>query len=228
LRAVKRGILSVSLIAILLTLVLGVSTAAQSLPLSCGAIGAGAYHPTPVKMPKVVLTRGTVVTVTAETDDEDGDVSSVAALLKSPGSDGTISLREVIDAINHSPGTYTIQFAPSLKGATINVGSVVKDNLPALLAGNVTIRGDIDSDGKPDITINNFLTGSAVFPVGFQILSSFNTLYSLNIRGFMNGVMFNHPGSGLKFDGNTLARLNITGSAAGSGGINLDTGHGRP
>jgi len=230
LRALRRGLLGVSLICVLLALVLGVSAAVQLLPPNCGAVGAGAYHPSPIKMPKVVLMRGTVINVTTNSDAINGDTSSVKALLANPGPDG-VSLREALVAINKNPGTYTIEFAPSLKGATINVGSADPSVPPfSLISGNVTIDGDIDSDGVPDITINNVLpyrlTGA--FVSAFQISSSYNTLYSLNIRNFLNGVQFNPLSSGQTFSNNTLARLNIVSTVMESQGVSLYSGRSAP
>src|SRR5258708_21793621 len=88
------------------------------------------------------------IVVTTTSDATNGTPSSVAALLADPGPDG-ISLREAITATNNDPGTYTIRFASSLKGATITLDS----QLPPLLGGGVTIEGDVDGDGKPDLTL---------------------------------------------------------------------------
>jgi hypothetical protein len=45
------------------------------------------------------------VTVSTTADQVDGNVSSIAALLASPGGDGKISLREAIEAANNTPST---------------------------------------------------------------------------------------------------------------------------
>src|SRR3979411_1481974 len=70
------------------------------------------------------------IVVTTVSDATNGDTSSVPALLANPGPDG-VSLREAISATNNDPGTYTIRFAPSLKGATITLNS----QLPPLIGG---------------------------------------------------------------------------------------------
>src|SRR5258708_27675099 len=90
----------------------------------------------------------TDIVVTTNSDAVNGNTSSVAALLADPGPDG-ISLREAITATNNDPGTHTIRFAASLKGATITLDS----QLPPLLGGGLTLKGDIDGDGKPDVTL---------------------------------------------------------------------------
>src|SRR5205807_7256975 len=76
------------------------------------------------------------IVVTTVSDATNGDTSSVAALLANPGPDG-VSLRESITATNNDPGTRTIRFAPSLKGATITFDS----QLPPLLGGGGDDRG---------------------------------------------------------------------------------------
>src|SRR5579864_9065598 len=90
-----------------------------------------------------------VITVTTTSDAVNGNVSSPAALNADPGPDG-VSLREAIEATNNAPGTYTIAFASSLQGATVALNS----QLPSLAGGGVTIEGDLNGDGKPDLTIS--------------------------------------------------------------------------
>ncbi len=75
------------------------------------------------------------IVVSSTQDVVNGDTSSVSALVADPGPDG-ISLREAIEATNASPGTYVIDFAPSLAGATLSLLS----QLPALTGGGVTIN----------------------------------------------------------------------------------------
>ena len=65
-------------------------------------------------------------------------------------------------ATNNDPGTWNIQFAPALKGSTIG-----GQGMPYLNGGNVTINGDIDGDGQPDITLG----GSSGSPLTLYILS---------------------------------------------------------
>jgi hypothetical protein len=108
-----------------------------------------------VTIPAVVLNRGTVIMVTNATMAINGDTSSVQALVANPGPDG-ISLQEAIIATNNDPGMWNIQFASALKGSTIVVDT--GSNIPGLSplsGGNVTINGDIDGDGLPDITLTS-------------------------------------------------------------------------
>jgi hypothetical protein len=124
------------------------------------------YTPPAVTIPPVVLNRGTVITVTNATVAINGDTSSVSALVANPGPDG-ISLQEAIIATNNDPGTWNIQFAPALKGSTIVVDSApslgISRVVRYLTGGNVTINGDIDGDGQPDITLTSQSATARVF-----------------------------------------------------------------
>jgi hypothetical protein len=156
-------------------------------------VGAKAYkEPLPsIPPPEVPLDRGTVILVTSASDAIDGDLSSVGALLRSPGPDG-VSLREALQATNNSPSIYTIRFAPHLKGTIINVGTWNHTELPPLFGGSVTINGDIDNDGTPDITLTNGVKphqkGANVF--GLQIHSAGNVVHALALKNFSVGVLF--------------------------------------
>src|SRR5688500_8687887 len=61
--------------------------------------------------------------------------------------DGQISLREAL-AVASTGGTIT--FSASLSGQSIRLGSV----LTVAAGSNVIIKGDIDLNGTPDITID--------------------------------------------------------------------------
>ncbi|MHB8644097.1 MAG: InlB B-repeat-containing protein [Gaiellaceae bacterium] len=139
------------------------------------------------------------IVVTTTSDAVNGNTTSVAALLADPGPDG-ISLREAITATNNDPGSYTIRFAASLMGATITLGS----QLPPLLGGGLTIEGDINGDGKPDVTLAASAGFSATLGTycpasggcGLSIGSSGNRLHALTLVGFGEGVDIEpwHPG----------------------------------
>ena len=179
--------------------------AAGQLPASCGGVGAKSYTPSALTIPPVVLNRGTVITVTNATMVVNGDTSSVKALVANPGSDG-ISLLEAITATNNDPGTWVIQFAPALKGSTISVDSAPGGILAGLSGGNVTINGDIDGDGQPDITLTTSQSG-----VGIAIGSGGNTLYGLALQNFTYGVWISAPPPGQPgATGGTLSNITIS------------------
>jgi uncharacterized protein (TIGR03437 family) len=151
---------------------------ADQLPAYCGGVGAKSYTPPAVTIPAVVLNRGTVITVTNATMLMNGDTSSVKALVANPGPDG-ISLQEAITATNNDPGTWVIQFAPALKGSAIVVDTPPSKGLSFLTGGNVTINGDIDGNGQPDITLTSMSgTGLTIY-----IISGGNTIYGLSLQG---------------------------------------------
>jgi uncharacterized protein (TIGR03437 family) len=165
----------------------------DTLPASCGPVGAKSYAPPAVTIPPVILNRGTVITVTNATMLRNGDTSSVKALVAKPGLDG-ISIQEAIDATNNDPGTWVIQFAPSLKGSAIIVDSELNgDGRPGgmdfMTGGNVTINGDIDGDGKPDITF----TSKSGTSTSFFVFSGGNTLYGLALQGCGTCVVVRRP-----------------------------------
>ncbi|NPV74990.1 MAG: hypothetical protein HPY59_01315 [Anaerolineae bacterium] len=88
------------------------------------------------------------LTVTNASDDINGDISNATTLLANPGPDG-ISLSEALLAVENT-GTYAlIDFAPSLSGSVINL----TQTLPAIVRDGLTINGDIDGNGVPDITL---------------------------------------------------------------------------
>jgi hypothetical protein len=134
---------------------------------------------------------GADITVRTISDATNGDVATVAGLIANPGPDG-ISLREAIEATNNDPGSYTIGFAPALRGKVIMLRSV----LPHLTGGGVTIDGDISGNGKPDVTLRALGKSS----IGFSIASSGNRLHALELSGFGHGVVIEPAGSLKKGD----------------------------
>lgn len=140
--------------------------------------------------PSAAAPAGAEIVVTTVSDESNGDVRAVAALIANPGPDG-ISLREAIHATNNDPGSHMIRFAPALAGATILVGpSPPPPALPPLTGGGVTIDGDIDGNGSPDVTLRptpELLQTCCVHP-GLQVASSNNRLRALAIEGFHTGV----------------------------------------
>ncbi len=153
-------------------------------------VGAPALPPLPAAVPTGhIAVEGTLIMVTTITDLEDGNASSVNQLLTNPGPDGAISLREAIQATNHDPGTWTTRFAPALAGTTISVINSL--GLPPLSGGGVLIDGDIDGDGRPDVTIKDTSPGGTT--CGLTVLSSSNRLHALALQGFPCGIMLSTP-----------------------------------
>lgn len=145
--------------------------------------------PDPAPLPEGVPTgseavEGRLITVTS-TDGgvSNGDVSTLDALETDPGPDG-ISLREAIEATNNDPGTYTVRFDASLKGGTISF----TNGLPVLTGGGLFIDGDLDGDGRPDVTLVDQPDFGGGW--GFNVASTGNRLHALTLQGFSMGVVF--------------------------------------
>lgn len=114
-----------------------------ALPLFTSSLGSG----------EVVSVQNTkmlspTITVTNASDDINGDISNTTTLLANPGSDG-ISLSEALIAVENTGVYAIIEFTPSLSGSVINL----TQTLPAIMRDGLTINGDIDDDGVPDITL---------------------------------------------------------------------------
>jgi hypothetical protein len=155
--------------------------------------------------------------VVTTSDVINGDVATVARLIANPGPDG-ISLREGLQATNNDPGTYTIGFAPALAGATITLD----DPLPALTGGGVTVEGDIDGNGKPDVTLRASARIAQVpDQAGLQISSSANRLHALTLEDFFTGMFIRPYWDGMHLPANLTYADNVVSNLvihAGRGG----------
>ena len=102
------------------------------------------------------------------------------------------SLREALIYANHMPGPDTITFTPDLSGQTIMVSfdgsdeGEVADLLPSLCGGDITLNGDIDGDGTPDITLDgsNLAVGEGF---GLAADSDNNTITGFTLQNFSDG-----------------------------------------
>jgi len=106
---------------------------------------------------------------------------------------GTGSLRDAIEQSNINGEPDTILFDATLAGKTIHPLTP----LPPLIEGSLTIDGDIDANGSPDIA----LSGAQVGGIGLNVRSPDNTVRGLAIHLFEKGVAI----SGYRARGNTVA-----------------------
>ncbi len=121
-------------------------------------------------------------------EEVNGDTSSPSGLISNPGTDG-ISLPEAIAASNNTSDYVTITFDPSLSGSTI----YLTRDMPHITQGNVTISGDIDEDGTPDITID----GTSGQFCGFNITGASNVVIrGFNIHNFPKHGIYIRPDTG--------------------------------
>ena len=130
------------------------------------------------------------------------------------------SLREALIYANHMPGPDTITFAPELSGQTILIsfdGADVGEEaepLPNLCGGNITLNGDIDGDGTPNITLD----GSNILPDarwGFYADSDNNTITGFALHSFVTGIA---AGAGVRaaaVTGNRITNNTIDGGGYG-------------
>lgn len=114
-----------------------------------------------------------------------------------PGADGLVSLREAIIAANNTAGEKKITFAPNLSGGIIVVNfddldaDAFPDPLPALCGGQTRIKGDLDGDDVPDITLEGAAIPVAAPPLagaGLLIISSHNSITGLRVQHFPIGI----------------------------------------
>ena len=96
-------------------------------------------------------------------------------------SDGVTSLREAIERANGLDGADTITFASAPGEAFAGVGTIVLDGAPLEIASDLTIDGDLDGDGAPDVTIDA--------DGGSRVLDVAGGTVSLNGLVVSNGVL---------------------------------------
>jgi len=138
------------------------------------------------------------VVVNTLADEDNGDTSSIASLIATPGGDG-ISLREAIIAANNNPGADTITFG--LSGAiTFSI------TIPPPLSGAGTTI-----DGAGNITVSN----TTADPV-FLVTSANNILRNITV---VSGIR-----DGIRIDGGSASNNQVLGcyvgtNAAGSPGL---------
>ncbi len=142
-----------------------------------------------------------------------GSVSAGATLPTSP------TLREAIIWANSTPAAETIVFARSLGGSTITLADGADTNtdtdpLPALCAGSLTLDGDVNKDGTPDITLDG--TGLPTGADGLDIRSSTNTISGFSLTNIPNaGIVVWQPDVNRTVATNTIADNTVTGGAYG-------------
>jgi hypothetical protein len=92
-----------------------------------------------------------IVVVLNTSDVVNGNVSSVAALNEKPGRDG-ISLREALEAADHTRGTgiVYIMFSHRLNGRTIELRS----GLPPILRSDLVLEGVAPNGSPASVTLD--------------------------------------------------------------------------
>jgi hypothetical protein len=134
------------------------------------------------------------ITVNNATDQLNGDISSIERLIDNPGPDG-ISFCEAVLASNNTKGKKILKFSKELFGKSIKYGSPGgNQELLLLTSGDLTIDGDIDGDGRPDITLDGSTPpASAQTSVGLAIWSSNNIVKNLVFSEFHLAILIARP-----------------------------------
>ncbi len=86
------------------------------------------------------------VTVSALSDVTDGDTSSIIALIANPGADNKISLREAIDAAEHTGGANEIKFSTA-SGDGLNGGTTLLTQGELSISESLTIDASMLTNG---------------------------------------------------------------------------------
>lgn len=117
-----------------------------------------------------------------------GSSLTISSLLSSRGSDGTISLREAIDAANRTGGINTIYFnLPGGGQHTINLTSA----LPTITEG-LHLNATLDSDfaGTPIVELNGSSAGASTAGLTLSSTASNSSIRGLVINRFgTNGIL---------------------------------------
>jgi hypothetical protein len=179
-----------------------------------GNTGAGGAQTTNASVSVAVIQS---LVVTTASDVSDGDTSSIANLLASPGADGMISLREAIQAVDNTAGSYAIDFNIAGNGAHI---ISVTSALPSL-SNSMAIDGTSQPGyaASPLIVIDG--SGAPPNTDGLSISVANCAILGLAIDGF-NGAGINVTGVNHTTIAADYIGLDASGAAAGNGaGISL-------
>ncbi|WP_326540719.1 cadherin domain-containing protein, partial [Pseudorhodoferax sp.] len=176
----------------------------------------------------ISTTQSTLVVDTAA-DTVDGDTTSLSTLLATKGTDGFISLREAILAINNTTvGSLPTLVNFNIAGSgvhTITLGSALPDILRPVVIDGTTDTASFTANGnRPAIVLNgnNLNADGLVLASG----SGGSTVRGLVIQNFQgDGIQVNAGSNGNTIAGNYIGQLAATGAAGGTGngadGINV-------
>jgi hypothetical protein len=136
-----------------------------------------------------------------------GDISSLETLKGQPGADG-ISLPEVIKAVNNSRLSGRVITLFKVQG-TVNCDDALPEIQQAL-----SVIGDVDNDGQPDVTIAAGDAAKQIRPAaGLKIIGSDVTIRGLRFRNFAAnpdsaaiGILVSAP------SGSSVANVSILGN----------------
>ncbi|APW36294.1 hypothetical protein RD110_02935 [Rhodoferax koreense] len=165
-----------------------------------------------------ISTTQTTLVVDTNADTVNGDTSNIYALLANKGSDGFISLREAISAINNTPaGSLPTLVNFSIAGSgvhTITLGSALPAiTRPVLIDGTTDTASVTGNGGRPAIVLD----GNGLGDHGLTLTSTAggSTIRGLVIRNFFGAAISVEAGSdGNTIAGNYLGAVDATGNLA--------------
>ena len=182
--------------------------------------------------PVLIVTAPTATaTVNATTDVQDGNVTSIAALIATPGADGVISLREAIVAANSSAGADLIAFAiPAATDPGCNTTTLVctirptGDGLPVVteaLTLDATTQPGVATTATPRIEIDGSAAGVALpGPTGIAISGGNSVVRGLVFNRFaLNSAVVCFGGMGGNIIEGNYMGLNAAGTASLVGSV---------
>ena len=167
-----------------------------------------------------VVASGANVTVSTPSDVVDGNTTSIANLIASPGADGKISLREAVLAANNTPGANVI----TVPAGTYNLGNVGTIELqPGMTTGaSLSIAG-----AGPGVTVvHQTIANQRVFDVDANTVGTITvTLSGMTISGG-TGTSFGGGAILAGWTGDVTTVSNCTITANGTSGGNQGGGIG--
>lgn len=160
--------------------------------------------PFTVAMPET----GSWLVVNTLQERQDGDVSSVSALLANPGADGVISLPEAVHATNNTPGLDQVLF--NLPGLPIGEAYTLQFSapLPAISSPlQLDARSQPNRSGlsHPLVLLNGLSAGTGADGLRFVDGSDGSSLLGLVIGGFIgDGVVLDTGADAITLQGNWI------------------------
>jgi hypothetical protein len=161
------------------------------------------------------LAKTIVVTTLTDTADPPFDADGpcgTGTIGNLPGADGKVSLREAIIAANNTPGADTITFQ---SGGIIEVKFDDSDSdgdpdpLPVLCGGQTRIKGALNGDDTPDITLDGAAFPPFPLVAGLLVLSSHNTIQGLQVQHFRLGIVVTSPASDTQITHTTVTHNEV-------------------
>jgi parallel beta-helix repeat protein len=173
----------------------------------------------------ITVQAGNTLTVTTSSDIDDGNTSSIGALLTDMGADGEISLREAIIATNNTQNgdvvdriLFDLPNAELIDPGGSNHWEINLDSELPEITDAVTINAL--ASGSTDVRISIKGDNAGTDANGFSISASDTSIRGLNIQGFDGAGIHIHAGSNQRLERNFIG-TDITGENAAANNIGI-------